>query len=269
MPATPIYVVDAFAEGPFSGNPAGVCPLDGPADAAWMRRVAAEMNHSETAFTHPTGDGFALRWFTPTVEVDLCGHATLAAAHALWETGRLSPDAAARFHTRSGVLTPTRRPDGGIELDFPAKPVDAAEPPRGLLDALGLAGARPTFVGRNRMDWLVALADEAAVRTLAPDFRRLAAVQARGAIVTAPSADPAAYDFASRFFGPAVGVDEDPVTGSAHCALGPFWAERLGRASLRARQLSRRGGALDVTVAGDRVRLGGRAVTTLRGELLV
>ncbi len=261
--AVPVYVVDAFADRPFAGNPAAVCPLDRPADDGWMRAVAAEMNLSETAFLVPEADGFRLRWFTPAVEVDLCGHATLASAHVLWETGRLPAGDPARFHTRSGLLTATRA-GGDIVLDFPAVPVEGCPPPDGLVDALG---AVPRTVGRNRMDVLVELEYESAVRSLRPDFGRLAAVPVRGVIATAPSAEPA-FDFVSRFFAPASGVPEDPVTGSAHCALGPFWAARLGKTDLVGRQVSRRGGVVRVGVRGDRVRLGGRAVTVLRGELV-
>jgi PhzF family phenazine biosynthesis protein len=260
--AHPIFVVDAFTDRPFAGNPAAVCALDRPADDAWMQQVAAEMNLSETAFLVPEADGFRLRWFTPAVEVDLCGHATLASAHVLWETGRLPPAATARFQTRSGTLTAVREGDR-IVLDFPAVPVEPCAPPDGLADALGVV---PRGVGRNRMDVLVELESESAVRGLRPDFARLAAVPVRGIIVTAPSDDPA-FDFVSRFFAPACGVAEDPVTGSAHCALGPFWAARLGKTDLVGRQVSKRGGVVQVGVRGDRVKLGGRAITVLRGEL--
>jgi PhzF family phenazine biosynthesis protein len=259
----PVYVVDAFAERPFAGNPAAVCPLDRPADDVWMQQVAGEMNLSETAFLAPAADGWRLRWFTPTVEVDLCGHATLASAHVLWETGRLATSATARFHTKSGLLTATRNGDN-IVLDFPAVAVEPCPPPDGLLDALGV---KSVGIGRNRMDVLVELASESAVRCVRPDFGRLAAVPVRGVIVTAPSDDPA-YDFVSRFFAPAGGISEDPVTGSAHCALGPFWAARFGRTDLVGRQVSTRGGVVRVGVRGDRVHLAGRAVIVLRGELL-
>jgi PhzF family phenazine biosynthesis protein len=228
-----------------------------------MQHVAAEMNLSETAFLVPEGDGYGLRWFTPAVEVDLCGHATLASAHVLWETGRLSSAAPARFHTKSGLLTATRDGDR-IVLDFPAVPVERCEPPAGLSDALGGA-SRGVF--RNRMDVLVEFDSESAVRDLKPDFGRLAGMPVRGVIVTAPSAD-SQFDFVSRFFAPASGINEDPVTGSAHCALGPFWAGRLGKHDLVGRQVSQRGGVVRVGVRGDRVHLGGRAVTVLRGELI-
>jgi PhzF family phenazine biosynthesis protein len=260
---SPIFIVDAFAERPFAGNPAAVCPLDRPADDGWMQHVAAEMNLSETAFLVPEADCYRLRWFTPAVEVDLCGHATLASAHVLWETGRLAATAAARFRTKSGLLTATR--DGeDIVLDFPAVAVEPCDAPAGLVEALTV---EPLAVGRNRMDLLVELPSESGVRGVRPDFGRLATVPVRGVIVTAPSEDPA-YDFVSRFFAPASGVPEDPVTGSAHCALGPYWGNRFGKTDLVGRQVSRRGGVVRVGVRGDRVHLGGRAVTVLRGELL-
>ncbi len=263
-----VIQVDAFTDRPFAGNPAAVCVLPGPAGEGWMQAVAREMNLAETAFLHPRpeGDGFALRWFTPTVEVDLCGHATLASARVLWDEGHLRPDERARFHTRSGVLTAERRGEW-IELDFPAEPPDAAAPPAGLIEALGLAAADARSVGRNRFDYLVEVGSEEAVRALRPDFTALRAIPTRGVIVTAPSAAPA-FDFVSRFFAPGAGIDEDPVTGSAHCCLGPFWAERLGKDRLIAYQASARGGTVRVRLAGDRVILGGQAVTTLRGELL-
>ena len=266
MRSLPLFGVDAFTEAPFRGNPAAVCLLDGPREDDWMQSVAAEMNLSETAFVRPDGDGFRLRWFTPAVEVDLCGHATLASAHVLWAEGRVSAADAIRFHTRSGVLTVVRR-DDGIEMDFPATPPEPALPPSGLLAALNL-GLAGRLVCRTRFDYLVEADGEAAVRQARPDFRALRDVEARGVIVTARSDDPA-YDFVSRFFAPASGVDEDPVTGSAHCALAPFWAKRLGRAALVGRQVSARGGVVRVEVKGDRVGLGGKAVTAWRGELVV
>jgi len=263
---TPIVQVDAFTSRAFGGNPAGVCVLPAPRDAAWMQLVAREMNVAETAFLHPLDDGFSLRWFTPTVEVDLCGHATLASAHTLWEGGRLGALETARFHTRSGLLTATR--DGGwIELDFPATPDEPSEPPPGLVEGLG---ATPRYVGKSRFDYLAELDDEAAVRKIAPDFSVLRGIAARGVIVTSRSATPG-VDFVSRYFAPAYGIDEDPATGSTHCCLGPFWKRRLNQSSFAARQLSARGGELHVTVdgdGGDRVRIRGQAVTVLRGELL-
>ena len=259
----PLFQIDAFTDRAFSGNPAAVCLLDAPADAAWMQAVAAEMNLSETAFAHPAGDGYGLRWFTPAVEVDLCGHATAATAHALWETGRLARTATARFQTRSGLLTATSQ-EGWIELDFPSLPPLPAEPAAGLIAALG---ARPVWVGRSRFDFLVEVAAEAELRALAPDFRALRAVDVRGTIVTARSADPR-FDFVSRFFAPAAGVNEDPVTGSAHSALAPFWSAKLGKERMTGFQASARGGVVRVRMAGERVRIGGQAVTVLAGELI-
>ncbi len=260
----PLMHVDAFTDGAFTGNPAAVCLLDDPRDAAWMQKVASELNLAETAFLQQAGDGFNLRWFTPTVEVDLCGHATLASAHVLWETGLLAPASVARFSTRSGVLTATRR-DEWIELDFPVTPDDPVDPPPPALAALGSAFG---YVGRSAFDYLVEVESEQAVRALTPDLRGLQALTARGVIVTARSATPG-VDFVSRFFAPASGIDEDPVTGSAHCCLAPFWRRRLGKNAFVARQLSPRGGLLRVTLTGDRVRLAGRAITVTRGELLV
>lgn len=262
-----LWQVDAFADRPFAGNPAAVCLLDQARDSPWCQLVAMEMNLSETAFVEPCGDDYRLRWFTPAVEVDLCGHATLATAHVLWESGRLSRGAQARFHTRSGLLTADRQEDGWIVLDFPATPPEVAEAPEGLAQALG---ATPRWTGRSRFDLVVELADPDTVQSLTPDIARLAALPCRGIIVTAQGAPAGApgVDFVSRFFGPASGVPEDPVTGSAHCALGPLWASRLGRNNLFARQVSRRGGEIRVSVVGDRVRLAGQAVTILRGQLL-
>lgn len=259
-----IYQIDAFTAKPFSGNPAGVCVLDTARDPAWMQHVAQEMNLSETAFLVPKDEGYHLRWFTPTDEVDLCGHATLASAHALWETGALETEAPAQFDTRSGRLTAVRR-GAWIEMDFPAEPVDECEPPGGLAEALGTA---PQFIGRNRMDLFALLDDEATVRELTPDMQRLAAIDARGIVVTALADAGTDYDFVSRFFSPRVGVPEDPVTGSAHCGLAPFWADRLSRDALVGRQVSARGGTVRVETRDDRVLLGGQAVTVLRAELL-
>jgi PhzF family phenazine biosynthesis protein len=263
---TPLYQVDAFTAERFRGNPAAVCLLGEAAEPEWMQQVAAEMNLSETAFLHPMDDGrFGLRWFTPTVEVQLCGHATLAGAHVLWTEGGAPADLALQFATASGELVATQD-DGRIALDFPATPATEVEPPDGLLEALGVAG-RPRWVGRGRFDHLVELGDEQAVRDLRPDLARLGATEGRGTIVTARASTPG-VDFVSRFFAPAVGVDEDPVTGSAHCALGPFWAERLGKDDLLGYQASARGGLVGVRVAGDRVLLAGQAVTVLRGQLV-
>jgi PhzF family phenazine biosynthesis protein len=259
----PIIQVDAFSGRPFAGNPAAVCLTDAPADEEWMQRVAGEMNLSETAFLHPREDGWGLRWFTPRVEVALCGHATLASAHVLWEEGRLPADAEARFHTASGVLTAARQGEW-ISMDFPANPAEETEAPEGLEEALG---ARLGYVGRSRYDLLVEVETEEVLRALRPDFGLLAGIDARGVIVTTQGAD-VRYDFLSRFFAPRAGVDEDPVTGSAHCVLAPFWAGRLQRDELTGYQASPRGGVVKVRVAGDRVVLAGQAVTVMRGELV-
>jgi len=264
---SPLFVVDAFTERPFAGNPAAVCVLSADRDEGWLSSVAREMNLSETAFVRKDGGRWHLRWFTPTVEVDLCGHATLAAAHALWEAGLAGAGSDLLFSTKSGELRAAGR-GSRIELDFPAEPASPAPVPPGLLAALGVESAR--YTGRNRLDYLVELGSERAVRALSPDFARLAAVTqpARGVIVTAPS-DPPERDFVSRFFAPSAGIDEDPVTGSAHCCLGPFWAERLGKSDLTGVQLSARGGTVGVRLAdAGRVALTGTAVTVSRGELL-
>jgi PhzF family phenazine biosynthesis protein len=265
----PILQVDAFTAEPFFGNPAAVCLLDAfPGDERWMQHVAREMNLAETAFVapHPVEPGgsasFHLRWFTPSVEIALCGHATLASAHALWETGRLPATEIARFHTKSGLLTAARHGDW-IELDFPATPADSVEAPAGLADSLGVT---PVEVRRSRFDYLVVVADESTVRGAAPDFRALRTLPVRGVMITS-RATAGGFDFVSRFFAPASGIDEDPVTGSAHCALTPYWAEKLGKTTMVARQVSARGGTLKVRLDGDRVKLGGQAVTVLRGTL--
>ncbi len=255
--------VDAFTDKPFAGNPAAVCLLPWERPEQWMQDVAREMNLSETAFLVKQADGYRLRWFTPAVEVDLCGHATLASAHVLWEWGELRPEQQARFHTRSGLLTALRRGDW-IELDFPATPERPVEAPMDLLAALGVA---PVYVGRSQFDYLVELESERAVRGLRPSFSQLATLGGRGVIVTSRTAGEP-YDFISRFFAPGSGIDEDPVTGSAHCCLGPFWAARLGKAELLAYQASARGGVIGVRVQGERVQLGGQAVTVLQGELV-
>ena len=270
----PIFVVDAFSKVPFEGNPAAVCVLTEPASEEWMRLVAAEMNLSETAFLHPAGSGWRLRWFTPTVEVELCGHATLASAHVLWSEGHAPPDSSLRFETLSGELEASRTGDAGIALDFPSKPVTEGDAPLDLLKALAPNGGIPVplATGFNQMDWLVELPNEADVRAVTPDFRALAVVDARGVMVTARpgaatrSSHPG-VDFVSRFFAPAYGVDEDPVTGSAHCALGPWWAQRLGRDTVTGRQVSTRGGTVRVRDRGDRVTLEGAAITVLRGRI--
>jgi PhzF family phenazine biosynthesis protein len=261
-----VHTVDAFTDRPFRGNPAAVCELgaDHEWDPQWMQAVAAEMRLSETAFVRPKPDGtFDLRWFTPAIEVDLCGHATLAAAHALWEAGTLAAERSAVFHTRSGLLTARRR-GGWIDMDFPAEPATASEAPPALIEALHV---RPKFIGKNRMDYLVTVDSEANLRAIEADYRLLKDVTGRGVIVTSPS-DSGDFDFVSRFFAPAAGIDEDPVTGSAHCCLGPYWAAKLGKTALYAYQASPRGGVVGVEVKGDRVLLRGQAVTVVRGELL-
>ena len=262
-----VYQVDAFTNAPFAGNPAAVCLLPNDRKPAWMQNVAAEMNLSETAFLRPRRDGeYRLRWFTPTDEVDLCGHATLASAHVLWSEGHLAVDAEARFETESGRLT-ARREEGWIAMDFPADPPAPVEPPPRLLDALDLMD--PLYVGRSERDYLLRCADEADVRNLDPDMRALTRLDSRGVIVTAPS-DQAEADFVSRFFAPGVGVPEDPVTGSAHCALGPYWSDETGQTTLTGRQISARGGTVRVTLDGptaERVSLAGQATTVLRARL--
>lgn len=258
----PLIQVDAFTDQAFSGNPAAVCLLEHESDGAWMQAVAAEMNLSETAFVRPLEDGFELRWFTPAVEVDLCGHATLASAHAMWTAGVVAPERPIRFHTRSGVLTATRSGDF-IELDFPATPIEECAAPEGLLDALNV---EPSFVGKSRFDAFLVLPSEQGVRSVRPDFVQLAEIPTRGVIVTS-GADDAGFDFISRFFAPAAGIDEDPVTGSAHCSLAPFWGARLGKTEMIGFQASPRGGVVRVRVDGDRVILGGQAVTVFQGEI--
>jgi len=260
-----IHQVDAFTNVPFGGNPAAVCLLESARNDRWMQAVAREMNLSETAFlTRRKGsDGFDLRWFTPALEVDLCGHATLASAHVLWETGALPHDAEARFHTRSGLLT--ARQDGTwIAMDFPSLPARLSAPPSGLLEAIGIE--RPVAVARSRFDYLIEVPDAATVRAVSPDFGRLRRVESRGVVVTALS-DRDGYDIESRFFAPAAGVDEDPVTGSAHCVVAPWWAHKLGRNEFVAYQASSRGGTVRLLLEDDRVRLGGQAVTVMEGEL--
>jgi PhzF family phenazine biosynthesis protein len=275
----PFLQVDAFTQDPFGGNPAAIVFLEGPRSAAWLQAVAAEMNLSETAFLlRRVDDRFDLRWFTPAVEVTLCGHATLASAHALWTTGRADTGAPIVFETLSGALTAkpaTGRPasarsasDGAITIDLPLRPTTPATPP---VDVLAALGVQPTAVhaarkGPGGTDYIVECADEATVTAARPDLGALKAVD--GGVILTAAASTRGWDFVSRYFAPAFGVDEDPVTGSAHCALAPYWAARLGRPSLTARQVSKRGGTLQVTVDGDRVHLTGHAVTVLSGELL-
>lgn len=263
MPILDLLHVDAFTDRPFAGNPAGVCFLDGPREAGWMQEVAREMGMPATAFLEPAEGGFHLRWFTTTTELDLCGHGTLASAHALWETGRVGAGETARFQTLSGALTAERRGEW-IELDFPARQVEAADPPPALLAALG---AEPIWVGKTGPNYFLELPGEDAVRATSPDLPAIRSMGVRGAIVTARgSANP--FDFVSRYFAPGVGIDEDSVTGSAHCALAPYWAQRLGKEEMLAYQASARGGVVRVRVVGDRVKLGGQAVTVLQGRLL-
>ncbi|MEZ5316593.1 MAG: PhzF family phenazine biosynthesis protein [Vicinamibacterales bacterium] len=261
-----LWLIDAFTDVPFRGNPAGVCWLDRPAPETWMQQLAMEMHQAETAFLRREGDAFRLRWFTPASEVDLCGHATLASAHFLWTTGRLPEGEAARFDTRSGRLTATRAVDGGITLDFPATRPTPIDPPDGLFAALGLEGGEVSSNRAAQPDVLVRVDAATIVRGLAPDMGRLRRVAVRGVIVTAPG-DVDGVDFVSRFFAPRFGVDEDPVTGSAHCSLGPYWSERLGRTALTGYQASPRGGTVRVDVRGDRVGLTGHAVTVVRGDV--
>ena len=259
-----IYQVDAFSAKPFAGNPAAVCILPRPMDDSWMQNVAREMNLSETAFLIRQEDGFHLRWFTPAVEVDLCGHATLASAHILWERSHIKATETARFFTRSGILTAERRGDW-IEMDFPAKAEEPAPEPEGLSRALGV---KIRYLGRNQFDYLAEVETEETLRGLKPDFGLLGILPVRGVIVTS-RASTGGYDFVSRFFAPRVGVNEDPVTGSAHCCLGPFWGSRLHKKDFLAFQASPRGGILRVRLQGARVILGGQAVTVLCGDLLV
>ena len=260
MPAPlEIYTVDAFTSEPFGGNPAGVCLLTEPAPDLWMRSVAAELRHAETAFLH----GRSLRWFTPAAEVALCGHATLAVAHVLYASGRA--DGKIEFATRSGPLTTERDPDDGlIVMDFPAKPATAAPAPPGLIESLNVT---PVWTGRSEFDLMVQVASAAQVRAATPDFDRLARVETRGVILTAEGSGDA--DFVSRFFAPRLGVPEDPVTGSAHCTLAPYWSARFGRSALVGAQLSERGGIVRTVVEADRVKLAGRAVTIWSGQLHV
>lgn len=260
----PLYQVDSFTDELFHGNPAAVVPLEEWLDDERMQSIAAENNLSETAFFVPEADGFHLRWFTPTAEVDLCGHATLASAWVLFHELEPGRDAV-RFRTRSGELTVTRG-DEALEMDFPARPATPREdPPAALIEGLG---EEPEAVLAATRDYLVVYGSEVQVRKLKPDFRRLRTVDRLGVIVTA---EGAAYDFVSRFFAPGVGIPEDPVTGSAHCTLVPYWAERLGRDGtdepLRARQVSARGGTLLCRHRGDRVSIGGRAVLYLKGTM--
>ena len=266
MPS-PLYQVDAFTDVPFAGNPAGVTLLTEAAEPAWMLDVAAEMNLAETAFLVRTGPGaYDLRWFSPTVEIDLCGHATLASAHVLW-TEHLDDAPVLRFQTRSGELRAARVDGGRIELDFPVNPPVEGPIDDAVVDALGVAPVRTAATANGWL--LVEVGTAAEVRGAAPDLARLGSVTEHAVVVTAAAEAENDADVVSRVFGPAVGIPEDPVTGSAHCVLAAWWCHRVGRADLEAEQASARGGRMTVVLDGERVRLRGRAVTTIRGELLV
>ncbi|WP_249900750.1 PhzF family phenazine biosynthesis protein [Paenibacillus sp. PK3_47] len=260
---SPIFIVDAFTDRAFSGNPAAVCLLNGPADEEFMARTAAEMNLSETAFLWPEADGYRLRWFTPAVEVNLCGHATLASAHVLWETGRLEPAAEAKFYTRSGLLR-AGKSEGLISLYFPPYGLTASAPVTGLAAALGIREEQVLETVLYADNVLVLLEDEAVLKGLNPDFQQLAKLPPRAVAVTAEAAEEGA-DFVSRFFAPGVGVNEDPVTGSMHTALAPYWSARLNKTQMTAFQASRRGGFLRLEVSGDCITLSGQAVTVVSG----
>ena len=258
-----IYQIDAFTNRAYSGNPAAVYFQEQLVEDEWMQDVAREMNLSETAFLPPHGQDFDLRWFTPAFEVDLCGHATLASAHALWEFGRLRRSQTARFHTRSGLLTACRNGDW-IEMDLPSEIAQQCSAPPDLLEALGVT---PVFIGRNRFDILVVIDSPNELRELSPDHALLRKVEARGVMVTSPP-DLEGYDFLSRFYAPRSGIDEGPVTGSAHCCLGPYWSTRLGKVELKAFQASPRGGILRVRPEKNRVIVSGQAVTVMKGHLV-
>ncbi|QLE56970.1 PhzF family phenazine biosynthesis protein [Nostoc sp. TCL26-01] len=261
-----IIQVDAFTNQPFAGNPAAVCILPTPLEDSWMQNVAREMNLSETAFLVKQDDGFSLRWFTPTVEVPLCGHATLASAHVLWSEGHLSLDVAARFYTKSGLLIAKRQSEW-IELDFPVNHSQVAIAPPILLAALGITD---TDVYQNSLGYLVELESEDLVRQMQPNFQLLKTLPVGKVIVTSKANFDSPYDFVSRFFAPGVGIDEDPVTGSAHCCLAAYWRDRLSKDDFLAYQASSRGGVVKVSYpGGDRVYLSGQAVTVMRGELLM
>jgi len=258
-----LFQVDAFTDKPFNGNPAAVVLLDSDAEPEWMLRVAGEMNLSETAFVYPLGGHYSLRWFTPGTEVELCGHATLSAAHILWETGRVPIETAITFSTRAGRLG-ARKSGEWITLDFPANPLSPGNLPEAVIAAVG---GKPVFSGISGDKWLLEYASEDEIVTLAPDFPALSSVPGRGLIVTSRS-QQAGVDFVSRYFAPWIGVNEDPVTGSAHTILGPYWGAKLGKEGMTARQVSTRGGLLRVQLAGERVLISGQAITVFKGELL-
>jgi PhzF family phenazine biosynthesis protein len=259
----PIVQVDAFTSTPFSGNPAAVCVMDSARDERWMQNVAQEMNLSETAFLHPEKDGYRLRWFSPTMEIALCGHATIASAHVLYETGKLPRGQQARFYTMSGLLTADEE-NGWIKLDFPSTQPETAQAPAHFEKALG--NVKLKYIGKNVFDYIVEVESEEVVRSMKPNLTLLELVEARGVIVTARAND-SKFDFVSRFFAPAAGVNEDPVTGSAHCCLTPYWSAKLNKQEMVGYQASARGGVVKVALRGDRVWLYGQAVTVLRGEL--
>jgi PhzF family phenazine biosynthesis protein len=259
---TPIFQVDSFTDKMFSGNPAAVVILEQQAEAGWMQAVAREMNLSETAFVHPQQGGYHLQWFTPQVEVDLCGHATLAAAHSLWQIEQVKPAETIRFFTCSGWLAASQN-NGMIEMDFPSAPLVPADITEEIITAVGV---RPDFTGISGEKWVFEYADERIVRSLKPDFSALKRRKGRALAVTAPSADPN-FDFVSRYFAPWIGIDEDPVTGSAHCILGPYWGQKLSKTHMTAYQASARGGTVHVRLSGDRTYVGGKAVTVFSGQL--
>lgn len=260
-----IIQVDAFTDQPFAGNPAAVCVLAAPQPDEWMQLVAQEMNLSETAFLVKQDQGFHLRWFTPTTEVPLCGHATLASAHVLWSEGYLSADAIAQFYTKSGLLIAKRQGDW-IELDFPINRSQATVPPPGLSEALGV---QLKTVVQNSLGYLVEVESEDVVRQIQPNFQLMKTLPMADVIVTSQASSDSEYDFVSRFFAPGLGINEDPVTGAAHCCLAAYWRDRLGKDEFLAYQASSRGGVVKVSYpGGDRVFLAGQAVTVLKGELL-
>jgi len=260
-----IYQIDAFTDSAFAGNPAAVCILSEKMEDDWMQNLAAEMNLSETAFIYREGKNFNLRWFTPSSEVDLCGHATLASAHTLWEAGEVSSEETIDFDTKSGILTAEKN-EKWIELNFPAEIEEAADIPENMTKALGQIEI--VYSGKNRMDYLLEVESEEIVKNIEPDFDLLKKIDTRGIIVTAISASDK-YDFVSRFFAPNIGITEDPVTGSAHCCLGPYWSEKLNKNSLIGFQASERGGTVRVKVDGNRIYLSGKAVTIFSGEILI
>jgi PhzF family phenazine biosynthesis protein len=257
-----IYVVDAFTDQVFNGNPAAVCLTSEPLDEELMQRIASEMNLSETAFLFPLQEGYSLRWFTPNSEVDLCGHATLASAHMLWSTGILPLNQQASFFTKSGLLTAIKQ-DAWIQLNFPSEPVNACEYPSELMEALQID---PIYVGRNRWDYFIEVESEDNIKRLSPNFSLLRTIQTRGINVTSRSKE---YDFVSRCFFPAVGVDEDPVTGSSHCGLAPYWGLKLNKTDMYAYQASARGGILKISLHENRVLLSGQAVMVMKSDLFI